>query len=516
MKKRGTVGTYLILVFAVLLSKVLGMVRNMLLASAYGAGAMTDAFNAATSLPLNLFDITLSAAIVSAFVPVFNEKLTNTTKEETERFGSNFLNIIALIAAVLSGVGMLFPKAALKLVAGGLSEEALVYALPLTRIIMPVVCIAAMVYVFIGILQSYGEFTGPAMVSLVSNVAMVFYFLVLNRRFGIYGLGVAFTAGWLFQLLFLLPFLIKKKFHYSFYLNFRSPDIRRVLVLTLPLFVAALAQPINQLITTNISSGVGEGILSSVQYAYQAYFIVSGIFSYCLSNLFFPEMSRCFARNDIEAAKGICSSMLGSISAIVLPIMAFMIGNSNAIVRLLYQRGSFTAEDTRRVGALLCIYCFAMLFYSYQEILNKYFYSMQRVKLPVVTAFIGIAVNLTVALIGVRKLGVYGLALGTVTAAVVMAVLLLCFTAKATPGVLNRALLFGIGRDIIGGMALFITARELRIIIESAVGGTLGTLLGLSSGLLAGLVVYLLILWLVGSKELRALLEMVKNRKEKA
>ncbi len=512
MKKRGAVGTYLILVAAVLLSKVLGLVRNMLLAGHYGVSAMTDAFNAASSLPLNLFDITLSAAIVSAFVPVFNEKLTQASREEADRFGSNFFNIIALIAAFLAALGMIFPKAALKLVAGGLSGEALSYAVVLIRIIMPVVLIAAGVYVLVGILQSYGEFTGPALISLVSNLVMVVYFLFLDRYFGIYGLGAAFTVGWLAQLVFLLPYLKKKKFRYSFTLDLRSPDLRRVLTLTLPLFVAALAQPINQLISTNIGSTLEEGVLSSVHYAYQAYFIVAGIFSYCLTNLFFPEMSRCFARGDTEAAKGICGNMLGSISAIVLPIMAFMGGNSRALIRLLYERGSFNAEDTRRVGLLLCIYCVAMIFYSYQEILNKYFYSMQKVRVPVVTAFIGVAVNLAVSLWSVRKLGVYGLALGTVAAALVMAVLLLIFTVRTTPGVLNRSVLFGIGKDLAGAMGLFITARELRIIIEKAMGGLRGTVVGLAVGFLAGILVYALILWLTGSKELKSLLNMSKKK----
>ncbi len=512
MKKRGTVGTYLILVAAVLLSKVLGMVRNMLLAQHYGVSAMTDAFNAASSLPLNLFDITLSAAIVSAFVPVFNDKLANSSREEADRFGSNFFNIISLIAAAIAALGMIFPKFALKLVASGLSGEALSYAVVLIRIIMPVVFIAAGVYVFVGILQSYGEFTGPALISLISNLVMVVYFLVLDRYFGLYGLGAAFTVGWLAQLLFLLPYLYRKKFRYSFALDLRSPDIRRVLALTLPLFVAALAQPINQLISTNIGSSLEEGVLSSVHYAYQAYFIVSGIFSYCLTNLFFPEMSRCFARGDTEAAKGICGSMLGSISAIVLPMMAFIGGNSKALIRLLYERGSFTAEDTQQVGLLLAIYCVAMIFYSYQEILNKYFYSMQKVKLPVIAAFIGVAVNLGVSLLSVRYMGAYGLALGTVTAAVVMAVMLLIFTARATPGVLNRGLVLSVGRDIVGSMGLFITARELRIIVEKAVDGTLGTLAGLAAGLVAGLLVYALILWLTGSKELRSLLKTLKNK----
>ncbi|MBR6794092.1 MAG: polysaccharide biosynthesis C-terminal domain-containing protein, partial [Clostridia bacterium] len=127
-----------------------------------------------------------------------------------------------------------------------------------------------------------------------------------------------------------------------------------------------------------------------------------------------------------------------------------------------------------------------------------------------ITAFIGVAVNLGVSLISVRSIGAYGLALGTVAAAVVMAVLLLIFTARVTPGVLTRALLLGILREIVAAMALFITARELRIIIEKAVSGTLGSVLGLAAGFAAGIVAYVLVLWLTGSKELKSLKNKVK------
>jgi len=511
MKKKGWTGTYMVLVSAVLLSKVLGMVRTMLMSRFYGTTAMADGFNAASNLPLIIYDVTVGTAIASAFVPVFNEKLAKEGKEQAEGFGSNFLNIIVLLSGLLAGVGILFPRAALKIVAGGLSGEALTYAVPLVRIILPVMCIAAGVYIFVGILQSYGEFTGPALISLISNLAMILYFLLLDRHFGVFGLGVAFTVGWLLQLLFLVPYLRKQRFRYSFKLNFRSPDIRRVLVMTLPLFVAALAQPINQLISTNISSTLGEGALASVNYAYQAYFIVAGIFSYCLTNLFFPEMSRCFARGDLEQAKEICGNMLRTISAIVLPIMAFLGGNARPVIRLLYEGDQFTADDTARVGTLLSIYTLAMIFYSYQEILNKYFYSMQKVKLPVITAFVGIGVNLGVALLTVKELGVYGLALGTLCAAVVMAVMLLIFAARLSPGLLRRELVFAIGKDFVGAMALFVVAREVRVALQGLVAGTWGTLLGLLGGLVAGLAVYLLVLLLLGSKDLQNLKDMRKK-----
>ncbi len=517
MKKRGAVGTYLVLVAAVLLSKVLGMARNMLLSRFYGtATPMADAFIAASNLPLTLYDVTLGTAIASAFVPVFNEKLTKNGKEPAERFGSNFLNITVLIAGLVTLLGILFPKAVLNLTAGGLQGEALGYAVNLVRIILPVMCIATGVYIFIGILQSYSSFVAPALVSLVFNVVTILYFLIFDRHFGIYGLGAAFTIGWLLQLFFLFPSLYKNKFRYSPVLSFRDPDIRRVLVLTLPLFVAALAQPINQLISSNISSTLGQGMLSSVNYAYQAYFIVAGIFSYCLTNLFFPEMSRCFSRGDQTAAEGICRKMLGSISVIVLPIMAFMIGNSKPVIRLLYEGGEFTAEDTSRVGMLLAIYACAMLFYSYQEILNKYFYSMQKVYGPVITALAGIATNLAVSLVASRYWGVNGLAIGTLAAAFVMALVLLILTSRTTPGVLNRQLLFGIGKDLVAAAGLFVAGREVRILLNGFLAGKIGDILALLGGFIAGLLVYLVVLLLLGSTELKELLQLVKNRKNKA
>ena len=138
---------------------------------------------------------------------------------------------------------------------------------------------------------------------------------------------------------------------------------------------------------------------------------------------------------------------------------------------------------------------------------------MQKVNLPVITAAAGIAVNLGVSLLTVRYFGVYGLALGTVAAAVVMAILLWCFAAHTSKGILNRKLFFGIGKDIVGAMGLFITAREIRILIEGHLAGTLGTALGLLSGLIAGLAVYFILLKLLGSEELKTLAKMIKRPK---
>lgn len=137
---------------------------------------------------------------------------------------------------------------------------------------------------------------------------------------------------------------------------------------------------------------------------------------------------------------------------------------------------------------------------------------MQKVRYPVITAVVGIGVNLAVALATVGALGVYGLALGTLVAAIVMAVLLLFFAKRCSPKILDRALFAEIGKSLVAACGMFVAARELRIAIEGAFSGMLGAGMGLLGGLLGGAVVYLLLLWALGSVELRKLL--TKNKEK--
>jgi len=353
----------------------------------------------------------------------------------------SFLNIVLIFSVVLVLAGIMFPEYAVMLVASGFGEnnDVMQLASSLMRIIMPIMSFACCTFIFIGILQSYGEFVAPALVSLFSNLSMILYFLFLNKSFGIKGLAVAFVIGWALQFIFLLPFLRKKRFKYSFVFDFKSPDIKKVAILTLPLFVAALAQPINQLISSNLSSSVSESGVATVNYAYTAYYIVAGVFSYALTNMFFPEMSRKFAQNDTPGATRICSDMLTSITAIIAPIMAFMGACSYPIIKLLYQRGEFTAQDTASVSALLAIYVIGMIFLSWQDIFNKFFYSMQKSVIPMICAAVGIVCNLAFSIILTSKFGLLGLALSTVIAGAVMTVCLSAFSVKVTKGIVTKS-----------------------------------------------------------------------------
>lgn len=512
--KNRAFATYIVLVMAVLLSKVLGLVRNMLLSNAYGTSIEASAFTAVSNFPLIIFDVTLGTAISSAFIPVFNEKLAlGKDRREANKFASNFITIVVLFTFVIVALGLLFPRAAVWIVARGFEGEILELSIKLMRIIIPIVSFACVTFISIGILQSYNEFIAPALVSTFSNLAMIIYFLLFNSKFGIYGLAASFLIGWIFQFLFLIPFLKKKKFKYSFTIDFKSPDIKKVIILTLPLFVASLAQPINQLISSNVSSTVaGTAGVSTVNYAYNAYFIVAGVFSYALTNMFFPEMSRRFANKDNEGACSICSDMLGTISTIILPVMAFMAANAHSIIKLLYERGEFTASDTNNVAALLMIYTLGMLLLSWQDILCKLFYSMQKSVIPMIAAVAGIAVNLIIALVLTNFIGLSGLAVSTVISAFIMTLVLLLFCRKYAKSILNKSLLIELVKDVLSALAMLIVCAVINRLLYNALPGIVGLLGTVVISFAAGAIIYLFLLFIMRSKQLGELIKIFRRR----
>ena len=512
MNKKSSKITYLIILASVMLTKVLGLVRNMMLSGYYGTSMEANSFLAVSKIPLTVFDITLGTAIAAAFIPVFNEKLANEGPQKANKFASNFTNLAIIFALFVAVVGFCFPSAVVKIFASGFEGEQLSLSCSLVKIIMPIILFATATFIFIAVLQSYNQFIAPALVSLFSNSAMILYFIFLNRFFGIKGLAVALTVGWSCQLLFLVPFLIKKGYKHTLVFSFSS-DIKKVLILTLPLFISSLAQPINNIISTNISSSVSEKGVSVLSYAYDAYFIVANVFAYALTNMYFPEMSRRFAKKDNEGASEICSQMLKMISTIILPIMAFIVASAKIIIKVLYQRGQFTDNDTLMVASALMIYVVGMLSLSWQEILNKFFYSMQNSKIPMVAAILGIVSNLALSFALLKFMGIYGLALATVLSGMIMAAVLIIFCVKKQKGIFNLKLIFAILKNLVGALGVYLASSVVLFLFKNNYG-LIMTVLSLILSLLAGAVVYFVVLFMLKSDEAKELIAILKSKRK--
>ncbi len=424
---KNTIKTAGFMIFATMLAKITGMLREILFASLYGTGGQAAAFLTASRIPLLFFDITLGAAISSSFIPVFNDYLEKNERDKAGRYANTFINLIVLITSFFCVIGMFLARPLTGIIGSGLGVFEKNLAAQLVVILFPTMIFTALAYAITGILQSYGEFNIPAAISLVSNGIMVLYLLLVKDRLGIHGVAVCMLVAWGFQVLVQLPSLRKKKFRYQFVLDFKSDGIKKTIALALPILISSWVQPINSTVNIYLASFLNEGqAVAALDYANKLYIIFVGVLTYAVSNLIFPSISRLAASERKEELASVISKALKVVFAIILPVMILFLLLRTPIVRIVYERGEFNAQSTALTASALLFYSLGMVGFALTEILNKAFYALKNGKTPMSVAMIGIAINIFLSFLFVRgfKTGLWGVALAASIAANMIAIVL--------------------------------------------------------------------------------------------
>lgn len=413
--KRGNLGlTVLLMVAATLLSKLLGLLRDILLASSYGTGAEAVAFESASRMPTLLFDFVLGGVVTAAFIPVYNGILTREGKASAMRYANCYLNLTLLISALLCAVGMAGAELLVAWITPGLEAPVAALAVRLTRILFPQVIFTALAYAFVGILQSMGEFNLPALISLISNAVVVLYYVTLNNRFGIVGLAVATLIGWAMQAAVQAPKAHALGYRYSPVIDLKSAPIRTSAKMALPILVSTWMQPVCSLINTRYASGIDGGrAITDIGYANRLYTILVGLFSFVATNLIFPKISRQTAAGQDGEARRLSAVSVKLLWLVILPISAGIFLLSEPFVRLIYLRGEFTAEDAKMTATALQFFALGMPALAANEVLTKLFFSRKQVRTPMAVALIAIAADLALVALLSPVMGVAGIALAT-------------------------------------------------------------------------------------------------------
>jgi putative peptidoglycan lipid II flippase len=419
-----TVGFMFIMI---LFSKILGQVREMLIAGVYGGGGEASAFYAASALPLNLFDIVFASAVTSAFIPVYNTFLEKDGAGEGDRFASAFINIIALGSLFLCLILTAFASPLITLLAGGeLSAGVIDLAVKLTVVMMPVTVFASLAFSFVGILQSRDEFNIPALLSLALNVTMIVYLLFFNRYFGVFGLGISMSAGWLLQFLIQLPAARKRGFKYGFALKHRG--LKQVALLALPVLAGTWLQPISAIINTGFALRLPvDGGVPSLNYANKLYIIVSSVFTASITNYIFPRLSKQAVNRENDEYRNTLRVSLKVIILFLIPLSCVLLALSNPIIEIVYKRGEFGDNELFLTAGAFFYYSFGILFYGTLDLLNKAFYSRKNAAVPAVTAVAAIVFNVTVSYFLKDVMGVFGLALSSSLTAIFASAVLYVF-----------------------------------------------------------------------------------------
>lgn len=504
--KKNIFKTFSLIFIITVISKFLGLLRDIIFAQFYGTGYVADAFFAAIRIPTQLVDIVLSSAIVSTFVPVFNRVLQKDGSEKANKFANNFVNIVALISTLLAIFGILFAPQIVKLLAGGFDTQTFNLTVELIKITFPMIIFTAIAYSLVGFLQSYGQFNVPAMISAISNLVIIIFLLLFKERFGIHGVAVCMLFAWLLQVLVQIPFAKKYGYPFTLHIDFKDDNIKKVFLLSMPILISTAVLPINNLVSTRLASGLENNAVSAMEYAYKLYVVISGVFTYAIGNIIFPEMSRASADNNKEEYKDIISKAMRMMVYILIPLTIGIIIFSKDIISVIYERGEFTADSTLITSSILTFFSIGIVGSGIVEVMNKAFYAKQDTKSPLIAGIIMISVNIILCFALSKIIGVNGLALATSITAIINAFTLMYMLNKTTNIITKNFTIFVLKTLF----SAFVMGSVVHLINKFLITLNMLNILRMIIGAVLGVCVYYLITYLLKSDEIKIIDRKIK------
>lgn len=501
--------------FATFVSKALGLVRDSLMGAYFGAGIEADAFMAASKLPTTLFDMVIGGVISASFIPVFNDILVKDGKSKATGFANKFITMVILITLIISALGIVFARPLVTFMAPNFNILTHELAVRLTSIMFPMIIFTGIAFSFVGILQSYGEYNIPSIISLVSNIAIIIYFLIFGKRFGVTGLAVTMIIAWSLQVIVQIPSLIKLKFRYRPDFKIRDKNIKSAVMLALPMLISTWVQPLYTLVNARFASHM-EGAYSSLEYANRLYLIVTGVFSFVVTNLIFPKLAKAEAGDNKEEANELVSMSLKAIVMVIAPLMAGIIILAAPITNIIYGHGEL-ASDTAIVANTLSCYAVGMVFLALNEVLSKTFFSMKKSVTPMVTSLISMAFNiiLVYSIYGLIKNDAVkltgGLALAAAGGSVINALLNGAVLFKKMPQLFKKEDVITVLKVIIATTIMAVAVKWVYLFTATA-DGFAGSIITCALCAVVGILVYVVMLILLKVKEITDLLPQQNER----
>ncbi len=400
-------------------SRVAGLGREVVAASYYGVTGPMSAFTIAFQVPNLVRSLFADSALTPAFVPIFTEQLEKGNHREAFRLASSLLMIVTLVLGAITALFVLAAPLILPLFAPGFEGEILDLTVTLSQLLFPILILLGISGVVVGILNSYDRFGAFAISPLFWNLTIILALIVLTPFFEgqdrIYAYAIGILAGTLVQLLIPAFDLRNTPFKFNWSFEWRNPNVRRVLLLMPPVMITLGLINFNLLINSFFGSLVSDQAPAAIDKAFRIYQLPQGIFSVAISVVLFPALSRFAARGEHDNLRATAANGMRQILFVLVPAAAAVLVLSEPMIRLIYQRGEFTPDQTTLVATALFWFAFSLPTNGLFLLLTRTFFSLQRPWIPTMIA----AGNLVVT--GLAALGLYHLGVGGIVASTAIA-----------------------------------------------------------------------------------------------
>jgi putative peptidoglycan lipid II flippase len=511
----GVVGIY------TFLSRVLGLLRDMLIANFFGSGMSADAFFVAFRIPNLLRRLFAEGSFSVAFIPVFTEYLQKRSREDAFLLARVVFTSLILILTVVTVLGIVFSPLIVRIIApgfGGMGEK---YALTvlLTRIMFPYIFLVSVLALFTGILNSLRHFAAPAMAPVFLNLAMIAALLLLApyMKTPTVGLAIGVIVGGILQMLLQVPFLLKKGTSFAPLWFPSHPALRKIGILMLPTIFGSAIYQINQLVGTLLASLLREGSVSYLYYADRLVQFPLGVFAIAISTAVLPSLSREAADRDFLGLRGTLSHAIRLTMFITIPAMVGLIVLREPIVRLLFERGAFDSFTTIMTAQALLFYSLGLWAFAGLRVFVSAFYSLQDTVTPVKVAVVAMIANIVFSLLLMGPLKHGGLALALSLASTMQLLILILLLRRRIGGIEGKAVASSMAKSFLSSliMAICIYWLAFKIFPPMFTGTVVSLAFGMFLVVGAGILIYLISARLLGSNELTSVMGVARRTRSK-
>ncbi|OAG27919.1 murein biosynthesis integral membrane protein MurJ [Thermodesulfatator autotrophicus] len=458
---------------AVLLSRLLGLVREQVLAGFFGAGLQMDAYVVAYRIPNLLRDLLAEGALATAFVTVFTQHKEKYGLEKTWRLAGKALGTVLILVVFLVILGEIFTPYLVALLAPGFKANPYKFELAtfLTRIMFPFLALISVSAVIAGMLNALGTFFLPAASSAVFNLVSILtgislYFVFTNAgNTPIVAMAIGVVIGGAAQVGVQIPALWQKGFRFKLSFAPKDPYVRQIFKLMAPAVIGLSAVQLNIFINTYFASLCEEGSLSWLSYAFRLMYVPLGLFGVALATAILPVVSAQAAQKDLTRLRSTYFSAVLMAQSLALPSAVGLIILAQPIVKVIFERGKFGPEDTLATATALCLFSLSLPAYALTKVTAPLFYALHRPKIPMLSSFLSVGVNLFTVVSLIKSLGFKAVALGMSLGIVAQALFQLFVLVRTLKGINYYGIINGLSRILIAttglGLLAFYGAKHI-------------------------------------------------------
>ncbi len=507
-----------IVMFAFILTSLIGVAHQVVITDAFGTSAALDSFNAANRITELLFNLVAGGALGSAFIPMFTGFLTRDDKRGAWRLASGVVNIVFLVLIAVSVIAWIFAPWIVKNGLYALTADSNIGQLDVTvrllRIMLPTVVIFGMSGLVMGMLNAHRSFLIPALAPAMYSLGIIFGTLALPKNWGVDRLAVGVLIGAGGHLLLQLPSLFRlpeRAYHAA--VGLKDKAVRQVLKLMLPRLIGAGVVQLNFVANTIIALSLGEGAASAVVLAFTLMMMPQRAIAQSAGIASLPTLSAQAELGQYAQMRATIAKILRGMILLALPASAGLILLRVPLVRVLYERGEFSPESTRLVAWALLWYAAGLVGHSLVEVLSRAFYALHDTRTPVIIGVGAMSLNIALSFLlaaWFRSIGWMphgGLALANSAATGLESLLLLVLLRRRLQGMEGRRILHGTAAALAASALMSLAVFGWLALLPDD-GGITALLGGMGIGVLA----YALALKILRVPELDSILTLVQRK----